>query len=128
MLRPWHGRTPPTRRLRGPPTRPNRTFRAGNPPFQPFSLHGYPFRRVRDRRAARRPRRGRAPPNTCHYTVDKGHVEVLRWARENDAGWTLPTRDKATELGYTDDFGNLVDEWGEPIQSDDEHGESSDEE
>ena len=40
---------------------------------------------------------------------DQGHVETLRWARENGAPWTASTRDNAAaELGYTDDFGNLV--------------------
>ena len=41
--------------------------------------------------------------------VDKGHVEVLRWARENGCTWKAYIRDKAAaKLGYTDDFGNLV--------------------
>ena len=48
---------------------------------------------------------------TCAYAVDKGHVETLRWARENGCPWTADTRDRAAEeLGYTDDFGNLVDD------------------
>ena len=39
----------------------------------------------------------------------QGHVEVLRWARENGCLWTAGTRDRAAEkLGYTDDFGNLI--------------------
>ena len=47
--------------------------------------------------------------NTCHFAVDRGHIEVLRWARENGCPWTAVIRDKAAaELGYTDDFGNLV--------------------
>ena len=37
-------------------------------------------------------------------------VEVLRWARENGCPWTAATRDEAAELGYTDDFGNLVED------------------
>ena len=46
---------------------------------------------------------------TCHFAVDKGHVEVLRWARENGCLWDAEIRDRAAaELGYTDDFGNLV--------------------
>ena len=46
---------------------------------------------------------------TCHYAVDYGHVEVLRWVRENGCEWGAATRDKAAEeLGYTDDFGNLI--------------------
>ena len=41
--------------------------------------------------------------------VYEGHVEVLRWARENGAPWRAATRDQAAaELGYTDGFGNLV--------------------
>ena len=47
--------------------------------------------------------------DTCIYALDEGHVEVLRWARENGAPWYAETRDwAAEELGYTDDFGNLV--------------------
>ena len=54
---------------------------------------------------------------TCFGAVHKGHVEVLRWARENGCPWRAPTRDKAAvELGYTDDFGNLVDVYGDPVQ------------
>ena len=34
---------------------------------------------------------------------------MLRWARENGCPWTAEDRDKAAELGYTDDLGNLVD-------------------
>ena len=46
---------------------------------------------------------------TCSGAVDKGHVEVLRWARENGCPWTTDWRDWAgTRLGYTDDFGSLV--------------------
>ena len=46
---------------------------------------------------------------TCSGAVDKGHVEVLRWARENGCPWTTDWRDwAATRLGYTDDFGSLV--------------------
>ena len=46
---------------------------------------------------------------TCFWAVNKGHVEVLRWARENSALWTASIRDRAAaELGYTDDLGNLV--------------------
>ena len=54
---------------------------------------------------------------TCFYAVAYGHVEVLRWARENGCPWDARTREwAAAELGYTDDFGNLVDVWGDPIQ------------
>ena len=56
---------------------------------------------------------------TCWYAVDYGHVEVLRWARENGCPWIAYTRDKAAaELGYTDDFGNLVDADGNPVEGD----------
>ena len=44
----------------------------------------------------------------CHHAVEGGHVEVLRWAREKGCPWTAFTRDQAAELGYTDDYGNLV--------------------
>ena len=53
---------------------------------------------------------------TCYWAVDQGHVEVLRWARENGCPWRTGDRDRAAaELGYTDDFGNLVDRNGIPI-------------
>ena len=46
---------------------------------------------------------------TCHYAAEQGHVETLRWARENGCPWTMETRNlAAAELGYTDDFGNVV--------------------
>ena len=46
---------------------------------------------------------------TCNMAVRYGHPETLRWARENGCPWTASTRDLAAkELGYTDDFGNLV--------------------
>ena len=51
--------------------------------------------------------------DTSLYAVFEGHVEVLRWLRENGCPWTAFLRDKAaTKLGYTDDLGNLVDEYG----------------
>ena len=54
---------------------------------------------------------------TCFGAVQQGHVEVLRWARENGCPWGPYIRDKAdVELGYTDDFGNLVDFNGDPVQ------------
>ena len=54
---------------------------------------------------------------TCLNAVSKGHVEVLRWARENGCPWAAWTRDKAAgELGYTDNLGNLVVEYGHPVQ------------
>ena len=47
---------------------------------------------------------------TCYYAVGNGRVEVLRWARENGCEWDAETRDRAAaELGYTDDFGNVVE-------------------
>ena len=34
---------------------------------------------------------------------------MLRWARENGCPWEAQDRDRAAaELGYTDNFGNLV--------------------
>ena len=54
--------------------------------------------------------------NTCYWAVVKGHMEVLRWARENGCKWDAYTRDlAAAKLGYTDDFGTLVDNFGNPI-------------
>ena len=54
---------------------------------------------------------------TCYYAVIHGRVEVLRWLRENGCPWTAVDRDRAAEeLGYTDDFGNLVDYGGNPVQ------------
>jgi len=44
---------------------------------------------------------------TCLGAVHKGHVEVLRWLRENGCPWTVFTRNRAKDLGYADDFGNL---------------------
>jgi len=45
----------------------------------------------------------------CHWAVLRGHVEMLRWAREFGCPWDPEIRDTAAaELGYTDDFGNLV--------------------
>ena len=49
--------------------------------------------------------------NTCYLAVRDGHVEVLRWLRANGCPWKAYTRDQAAaEFGYTDDFGNLVDD------------------
>ena len=59
--------------------------------------------------------------DTCLNAVSQGHEEVLRWVRENGCPWATYTRDLAAEkLGYTDDSGNLVDDDGNPIPSDDE--------
>ena len=54
--------------------------------------------------------------HACLMAVEKGQVETLRWVRENGCPWNAWTRDRADwELhGYTDDFGNLVDE-GNPV-------------
>ena len=47
--------------------------------------------------------------HVCYWAVRNGHLEVLRWARANGCPWIAATRDQAAaELGYTDDFGNLV--------------------
>ena len=52
----------------------------------------------------------------CYQAVQFGRVEVLRWARENGCPWTPVDRNvAAVKLGYTDDFGNLVDGDGNPI-------------
>ena len=56
---------------------------------------------------------------TCEDAIRGGHVEVLRWVRENGAPWVADTRDfAAEELGYTDDFGNLVNEDGNLVDED----------
>ena len=48
--------------------------------------------------------------HTCNYAVTKGHVEVLRWARANGCEWHAGIQyHAAVTLGYSDDFGNLVD-------------------
>ena len=54
-----------------------------------------------------------------------GNLDVLRWARENGCEWDVETRDGATELGYTDDFGNLFEfDFGDEDAFEDEHGYS----
>merc|ERR1719198_31379 len=54
---------------------------------------------------------------TCRDAVYCSQPEVLRWARENGCPWTAFTRDiAARNFGYTDDFGNLVDWQGNPVQ------------
>ena len=48
--------------------------------------------------------------------VAEGHVEVLRWARENCCPWDAPTRDRPAEkFGYADDLGSLFNNYGNPI-------------
>ena len=65
---------------------------------------------------------------TCHYALINGHVEILRWARENGCEWRVEDRDKAAaELGYTDDLGNLVDDYSDDEEFHDDE-ESDDEE
>ena len=57
---------------------------------------------------------------TCDWAARQGHVEVLRWARDNGCEWDAETRDRAAaKLGYTDNFGNLY-------VSDDEYGYDGD--
>ena len=57
----------------------------------------------------------------CENAVHQVDVEMLRWLRENGCEWVAKTRDMAAEeLGYTDDFGNLVEE--EESDGDDEYG------
>ena len=53
---------------------------------------------------------------TSFSAVENGQVEVLRWTRENGCLWDAETHYfLAEELGYTDDFGNLVADLGNPI-------------
>ena len=53
---------------------------------------------------------------TCHVAAYFSHLQTLRWAHENGCMWTAATRDKAAaELGYTDDLGNLIDNYGNPV-------------
>ena len=65
-------------------------------------------------------------PTTCHFAVEKGRVEVLRWARANGCPWFASDQYEAEwELGYTDDLGNLVDDRGNLIY--DSSGDDDDE-
>ena len=49
--------------------------------------------------------------DTCKFAALNGQMATLRWARENGCPWDVQTRDRAAaELGYTDVFGNLVEE------------------
>ena len=62
---------------------------------------------------------------TCFTAIRSGRVEVLRWGRENGCPWDAWTRDKAAEkFGYTDSFGNLVDDWGHPVDEDEDWADS----
>ena len=48
--------------------------------------------------------------DTCFQAVLYGRMEVLHWVRENGCPWDAAIRDDAAEkLGYTDDFGNLIE-------------------
>ena len=61
---------------------------------------------------------------TCSEAVYFGRVEMLRWVRENGCPWTAGIRAAAAaKLGYTDDFGNLVDDDDNPTPSDDEYSD-----
>ena len=53
--------------------------------------------------------------HACFKGCRDSSLAVLRWARENGALWKAAARDQARRLGYTDDFGNLVDDWGNPV-------------
>ena len=57
----------------------------------------------------------------CYHAIDKGHLGVLRWARENGCPMRAVDWDKAAaELGYTDNLGNLVNDWGHPVDEDED--------
>ncbi len=46
---------------------------------------------------------------TCYEAVENFDAEMLRWARENGCPWDEETRIIALEeLGYEDNFGNVV--------------------
>ena len=70
---------------------------------------------------------------TCTNALDfaiknGGSLETLRWARENGCEWDEETRDGAAELGYTDDFGNLIEfDFDDEEAFEDEYGYSDDE-
>ena len=57
------------------------------------------------------------PPNRGRRIIDV-RPKVLRWARESGCPWHPTIREAAEKLGYTDDFGNLVDWQGYLIPSD----------
>ena len=72
---------------------------------------------------------------TCSYAYKReargqGGLEMLRWARANGAPWEACIRDLAAKhLGYTDDFGNLIEsppfqEPDDDIYSDDSYDDS----
>jgi hypothetical protein len=39
---------------------------------------------------------------TCASAAERGHLEVLRWARVNGAPWTKDTRRIAAAKGYVE--------------------------
>jgi hypothetical protein len=39
---------------------------------------------------------------TCYNAAEYGHIEVLRWARENGTPWTENTRRIAASKGYVE--------------------------
>ena len=39
---------------------------------------------------------------TCAFAACGGHLEVLKWARENDCPWDEDTREIAAEMGYVE--------------------------
>jgi hypothetical protein len=39
---------------------------------------------------------------TCELAAQEGHLETLRWARENGAPWTEDTRRIAASKGYVE--------------------------
>ena len=49
--------------------------------------------------------------HACANAFLGGHLEMLQWLRAHGYPWEAWTRDRAAdELGYTDDFGNLIDD------------------
>jgi len=36
--------------------------------------------------------------------VRRGHLEMLKWAREHGCPWTAATRDEAASIGYSDNL------------------------
>jgi hypothetical protein len=39
---------------------------------------------------------------TCAYAVEEGHLHVLKWAREYGCPWTKKTRRRAARMGYVE--------------------------
>jgi hypothetical protein len=40
---------------------------------------------------------------TCFYAVENDHLEVLKWARENGCRWGSSTRQDAASKGYVEE-------------------------